>query len=136
MIDLATFDITIFDRPPHKYWDMVVIPDDPDACWGWNGILSHGYGKIPFGETAHRIILRLIEVPIPTNKRVDHLCSNKVCSNPRHLELVSFSENDLRGNLPHFELRGVEVMEIGMTVREEILASIRRKKYLESIGWG
>ena len=69
-------------------------------CWEWQGALAHGYGRIKNGETTlavHRIIYEALIGIIPSGLVLDHLCRNRKCVNPTHLELVSIGENVLRG---------------------------------------
>lgn len=49
-------------------------------------------------KLAHRIAWEACESPIPQELTVDHLCFNKLCINPRHMEIVTRSENSRRGN--------------------------------------
>lgn len=73
----------------------------PAGCWEWIGAADgHGYGTGRFeGRThkAHRIAYRLCTGPIPAGLQIDHLCRNRRCVNPAHLEAVSRSENCRRG---------------------------------------
>lgn len=46
----------------------------------------------------HRIIYEALHGPIPDGLQIDHLCRNKVCCNPHHLEPVTARENILRSN--------------------------------------
>lgn len=78
-------------------------------CWNWTGSCnSGGYGHTTFKskcESVHRLIYAWLVKPIPRNKgrnipQLDHLCKNIKCCNPKHLELVSFKENILRGDSP------------------------------------
>ena len=75
------------------------------TCWVWMGCtLKNGYGKIGRGRAkdgtalAHRIAYELYRGPIPDELELDHLCRNRWCVNPAHLEAVSHRENMLRGN--------------------------------------
>lgn len=68
------------------------------GCWEWQGYLdSNGYGH--FGKNfAHRLYYELFtDEAIPAGMHVDHLCRNRKCVNPEHLEPVSPRENILRG---------------------------------------
>ena len=47
---------------------------------------------------AHRVAYEIIKGKIPDGLDLDHLCRNKVCVNPDHLEAVTRRENLMRGN--------------------------------------
>lgn len=76
-----------------------VTPD----CWPWNGSLNDaGYGQIYDNVTrrplrAHRVIFEMYRGPIPDGMVLDHLCRNRWCVNPDHLEPVTRGENVRRG---------------------------------------
>lgn len=78
---------------------------EPNGCWVWQRAKSQGYGyyKIP-GEKrvvrAHRFMYEREVGPIPEGLTLDHLCRNRACVNPAHLEPVSRGENVLRGESP------------------------------------
>jgi hypothetical protein len=69
----------------------------PDDCWEWKGARnSSGYGVIHFrGKTqgAHRVAYELTQGKIPEGIELDHLCRNRVCCNPVHLEPINHNEN-------------------------------------------
>lgn len=78
-----------------------------DRCWPWKGSLaSAGYGYISFDNhrfRAHRIAYELVKGEIPDGLVIDHLCRNRACCNPAHLEAVSNRTNVLRGVGPSAE---------------------------------
>lgn len=74
-------------------------------CWIWtactNG-LGYGYLNPIKGEKrgtrrAHRIVYELLVEKIPTGLQCDHLCRNRLCVNPAHIDIVTAQENTLRG---------------------------------------
>lgn len=71
------------------------------GCWNWGAcILKNGYGQTYWNgkrDYAHRVSYQIYKGEIPDGLVIDHLCRNKACVNPEHLELVSQSENVLRG---------------------------------------
>lgn len=78
--------------------------DQTTGCWLWTGVLSsHGYGFVRWhGKmvSVHRLVYRLLRGEINDGLQVDHLCRNRKCANPSHMELVTNRENVLRGNGP------------------------------------
>lgn len=76
-----------------------------DECWLWTGSSkSDGYGNIGGGHgkniSAHRASYELARGPIPAGLEIDHLCRNRLCVNPAHLEAVTKRVNGLRGFSP------------------------------------
>lgn len=66
-------------------------------CVLWPGEQTdNGYGRAWFAgqrSTAHRIAYEVVRGPIPLGSRIDHLCRQRLCVNPFHLEPVSHREN-------------------------------------------
>lgn len=80
--------------------DRVLIGN---GCWEWAGAVDRktGYGKLSYEgrvTTAHRASYTALVGPIPQGLVVDHLCRNKVCVRPSHLEAVTNAENIRRGH--------------------------------------
>jgi ribosome-binding protein aMBF1 (putative translation factor) len=71
-----------------------------DGCWEWQGSKGPGgYGVITADGKqlqTHRVAYELHVGPIPEGLVIDHLCSNRVCVRPDHLEPVTPSENARR----------------------------------------
>ncbi|KKK60652.1 hypothetical protein LCGC14_3022220 [marine sediment metagenome] len=77
-------------------------------CWPWTGHRhsrdSYGRFRVANGPykrrwvQAHRFSYELAYGPIPSHLVPDHLCRNRPCVNPGHIELVSVRENILRGD--------------------------------------
>lgn len=76
---------------------------EPDECWPWIGRVSEktGYGKKQwFGKTwlAHRWMWVQCRGPIPEGMVINHICGNRSCVNPYHMEVVTQAENCQHGN--------------------------------------
>ena len=75
-----------------------------DECWPWPGYVnSHGYGYARWrggAVRAHRVAYEAVIGPIPEGLVLDHLCRNRACVNPYHLEPVDDRTNNLRGFSP------------------------------------
>lgn len=73
---------------------------DGNGCWIWHGSTDRaGYGHIRVdGRTlyVHRVAYEWMVGPIPTGMQIDHLCRNRSCCNPQHLEPVTPAENASR----------------------------------------
>ena len=72
-------------------------------CWRWNG--SHdqnGYGRVVVhsggsSTPVHRVVYEAMIGSIPVGREMDHLCRNRGCCNPMHLEPVTHRTNMRRG---------------------------------------
>ena len=65
------------------------------GCWIW--LRTHeDYGYF-IGKRAHRISYEHWKGKIPKGLVIDHLCRNRSCVNPQHLEAVTQKENINRG---------------------------------------
>jgi hypothetical protein len=76
--------------------DMSQVYHEPNTgCWLWGGTLALGYGR-QSNKMAHRISHEEFIGPIPEGWVVDHLCMQKCCVNPDHLQAVLRAENSWR----------------------------------------
>lgn len=83
--------------------DILTKQEIKDYCWIWQGNTSgkgngagRGYGRIKYrGESraVHRLSFVCWNGPIRGSKVVDHICTNRLCCNPNHLQLVTQKQN-------------------------------------------
>lgn len=100
------------DQIIEKIYERVVVQDSgledakgqPSPCHVWQGPHSGtgkggGYGRTSLGGqtvAVHLVVYTHYFGYIPSKKQVDHLCNNRLCCNPDHLELVTHLQNQRR----------------------------------------
>jgi HNH endonuclease len=87
--------------PEDRFWSLVLVVEN---CWEWLGSDNgRGYGKFVVGRKhalAHRWAYEHFKGPIPAGLTIDHLCRNRRCVNPDHMEVVTMRTNLMRGDAP------------------------------------
>ncbi|MCW2545384.1 MAG: hypothetical protein JWM40_2936 [Frankiales bacterium] len=83
-----------------RFWPKV---HKTSGCWTWTASTNgRGYGQMGRGGRgegivlAHRVSYELHHGPIPEGLQIDHLCRNRLCVRPDHLQAVDARTNLLR----------------------------------------
>jgi hypothetical protein len=93
-----------------RFWNHVDCTGD---CWTWRSTVtrygyaqfytSKWYGSETKSLLGHRVSYFLLHGELPEGLDLDHLCRNRRCVNPHHLEAVTRSINVLRGLIPEIK---------------------------------
>jgi hypothetical protein len=90
-----------------RLWSRI---EKTDSCWNWMGCCDgRGYGAIRVGGNdgrtlkVHIIVYEQRHGAVPKGLELDHLCRNRKCCNPDHLEAVTHAENVRRGTCADYQ---------------------------------
>lgn len=106
---------------PDRFWQKV---EKGEGCWRWlASSQGTGYGQVKAPgrgnvRLAHRVAYELVKGPIPTGLVIDHLCRNRMCVNPDHLEPVTDAVNIQRGESPSMVTQRTGVCKRGHVLAE------------------
>ena len=94
--------LTLDQAPLLIRFESKIYRNPKTGCWDWMAWRDHGHGRFHLGPEgkiyAHRFAYQVWIGPIPNGLGIDHLCRNRACVNPSHLEPVTNRINTLRGN--------------------------------------
>lgn len=95
---MKTALLGISQLPAHLASRLIEAPGPmATPCWQWTAWKNTGgYGIAYVGGRAfrcHRLAYEAAVEPIPADMTIDHLCRNRACANPAHMEVVTAAEN-------------------------------------------
>lgn len=92
---------------PARFAEKIVVTES--GCWAWQGEMNrNGYGRVRIKGRrmmVHRVLYERLVAPIREGLLLDHLCRNRNCCNPQHMEPVTPRENTLRGEAVLFKAK-------------------------------
>jgi hypothetical protein len=114
-----------------RFWEKIDASGD---CWEWRAYRNpEGYGIIRYrgkNERAHRVSYEFRRGAIPPGMELDHLCRNRGCVRPSHLEPVSHQDNGLRARVSSLICKRGHAMTPDNVVVREHDGKLRRECHL------
>lgn len=114
------------------------IPEPNTGCWLWMGVLMpNGYGQLSINGRhayAHRASYETFVGPIPEGLTIDHLCRQRCCINPEHLEPVTTRVNLLRGDGASAKNAQKTTCALGHPLSGDNLALYRGQRWCNECG--
>lgn len=108
-----------------RFHPTAYVVDAKTGCWVWQGTKAGaGYGQICMdgvSEPVHRWFYRQHKGEIPDGLHIDHLCRNRLCVNPNHLEAVTAATNVRRSSgtiLTADQVREMRALGASLTIRD------------------
>lgn len=83
--------------------ELRIIPEPMSGCWIWLGPYRDNkdrYGGMSWKGKhyrTHKFVYEFLKGVVPAGLTLDHICRNRICCNPDHLEPVTWQVNILRG---------------------------------------
>lgn len=116
-----------------RFWSYASI-GGPADCWDWHSTRTKtGYGVFTLVRgraiVAHRFAYQQMVGEIPEGLELDHLCRNRACVNPAHLEPVTHDENIRRGALARAAERPTTCSIEGCTDSGQLVRGWCQKHY-------
>lgn len=118
-----------------RFWNNVSAAS-AEGCWKWNGPISiYGYGRLmeSVGNRktkqlmAHRFAYEEIVGKIKEGMTIDHVCRNRSCVNPAHMEIVTRAENSMRAHSKNMDAMRDNRCTKGHKIEGENLVLEKRK---------
>lgn len=101
---VVCYSMYMKDNDKDRFLSKVSIPAPASSCWLWEASeKGRGYGGFWLdgkNHVAHKVSYETWVGSVPEGLELDHVCRNRDCVNPLHLEPVTRSENILRGLSP------------------------------------
>ncbi|MCA1806377.1 MAG: HNH endonuclease [Actinobacteria bacterium] len=99
----------------------------PSSCHIWQGSDSgngRGGGYPRMSLDGHTVAVHIVSYTnengfVPGKKQIDHICNNRMCVNPDHLEMVTHKENQRRRDLRKKEKENALSAILRLSSRDE-----------------